>query len=680
MSATSTPTRPRSAPRALSAALLGAALCFTSAPAAASGTLTPLGAVEHAVRIQDHHVDVVLNNGFARVEVSQTFFNPNANDVEAIYSFPVPESASLSEMSILLGEETIEGEVLERDRARQVYADERDAGHDAGLAEKNTYLNYEFRVSPVRAQAETSFRFVYYEPLEIDTGVGEWVYPLEEGGTDEAAARFWSTNTKVERSFSMDVTIRSAVPLDAVRMPGYDAAAVITHDGAGEWNLRLDSTEASLERDILVYYKLAEDLPGRVEVIPYKASPDEPGSYMMIVTPGLDLKPLERGADYVFVLDTSGSMASKIHTLARGVTQALGQMRPEDNVRVITFSSRARELTRGWTSCTPDNVARLIEQIQDVRTDGSTNLHAGLAEALDDLDDDRATSIVLVTDGVTNTGVVSPEAFHKLLSTHDVRVFGFLMGNGANWPLMRTVCEASGGFYKGVSNASDIVGQILLAKSKVLYECLHDARLSIRGVRTFDATGEDLGKVYRGQQLVAFGRYEDGGRATLTLDAALTGEDKSYSTTFDFPDVATDFPEIERLWAMDRIEDLQYRMDIGQLDEDEGADAIAGLGVAYQLVTDETSMVVLSDASFARHGIDRDNRERVARERQAQTVRASQPVKDQRVDRQQPAFQHNAPRPNWGGGGGAVDPWTLALAAGAAWFGLRRRQQERRPS
>jgi Ca-activated chloride channel family protein len=663
--------------RAPSLALAGLALALAALPAAATGTLTPLGSAEHALRIQDHHVDVVLNNGFARVEVSQTFFNPNGVDLEALYAFPVPEGASLSEMTIFVGEDRLDGEVVEKDRARRIYEEETAQGNEAGLAEKRSYLRYEFRIFPVRAQAETSFRFVYYEPLEIDAGVGEWVYPLEEGGTDVAADRFWTTNKTVERSFSMNVAIRSAVPLDAVRMPGHDAAAHVTQHGPGDWELRLDSAGGSLERDVLVYYKLAEALPGRIEVIPYKAGPDETGTYMMVVTPGIDLAPLDGGADYVFVLDTSGSMEGKLHTLAEGMSKVLGQMRPQDRVRVIAFSSKAKELTRGWTACSLANVTDLIDEVQGLQTGGSTDLHAGLWKALDGLDDDRATSVVIVTDGVANSGVVSPAAFHELLSTHDVRVFGFLMGNSANWPLMRTICDASGGFYKGVSNASDIVGQILLAKSKVLYECLHDARLTIRGVPTWDATGEDLGKVYRGQQLVAFGRYDQAGRATVSLAASLTGEDKVYSTTFDFPEVAVENPEIERLWAMDRIEDIQHRMDIGEAEESEGGEAIAHLGVAYQLVTDETSMVVLSDNAYARHGIARNNLGRVAREVAAQTTKAAEPVRNYRVDEAQPAFPSQAPRPKWGGGGGgAVDPFTLALAAGAALWGLRRRRQD----
>jgi len=108
---------------------------------------------------------------------------------------------------------------------------------------------------------------------------------------------------------------------------------------------------------------------------------------------------------------------------------------------------------------TPENAEKTIQRIQKIQSNGGTNIYDGLSLALKDLDDDRATSVVLVTDGVTNQDVVDPVAFRKLTKQHD----GFLLGNSANWPLMRTICDGSGGFYVGVSNSDDILGQILQA-------------------------------------------------------------------------------------------------------------------------------------------------------------------------------------------------------------------------
>jgi len=270
-----------------------------------------------------------------------------------------------------------------------------------------------------------------------------------------------------------------------------------------------------------------------------------------------------------------------------------------------------------------------------------------------------------VTDGVANQGIVSPQKFHELLKQHDVRVFGFLMGNSANWPLMRTICQASGGFYAGVSNDDDIIGQLMLAKSKITHECLHDASVKVTGVKVLDETDDCIGKVYRGQQLVIFGRYEKPGTSTVTLKAKLTGADKTYLTTFAFPEIDTDNPEIERLFALNRIEMIEDQENAGLLPQTEARDVVEALGVKYQLVTDHTTMVLMSDESFTQRGIERHNKARATEERRAQAVRAAQPIKSYQVDQTAPMFQHPAPSVGGGGGGGgALNPILVLIVLG----------------
>ncbi|MFA6959784.1 MAG: VIT and VWA domain-containing protein [Opitutaceae bacterium] len=663
--------------------LLSSLLAFVAglAPVFAGGTLTPVGSPHAPIQIRSHQVNVTINNGFAQTEVLQTFFNPNPTDIEAIYTFPVPKSASLSEVTITSGEKTLNGVVLPKKEAETIYEEEKSKGNDAGLTTKNGYQNYEFKITPVRANAETQLRFVYYQPLEIDTGVGRYVYPLEEGGTDEVAKSFWQpANSTVEGHLAINVELKSAWPVDDVRAPGFEGAAVTKKIDTGHYTLSLDRTGAKIDRDFVFYYRLADNLPGRVEVIPYRADKSKPGTFMMVVTPGIDLQPITHGADYTYVLDVSGSMQGKIATLANGVSQALGEMRPTDRFLLITFETKAREVL-GWTPATPENVARATALVKGLQPGGSTNIYDGLQLALKDLDADRATSLVLVTDGVTNEGIVDPAKFHAMMKQNDIRFFGFLLGNNANWPLMRTMGDATGGFYAGVSNADDIVGQLLIAKSKIAYESLHDASFKFTGARVSETTGDFPQKIYRGQQLVIFGRYDSAGKATVTLNAKLTGQDKTYTTTFDFPETDTDNPEIERLWAMAQIEQIEVKEAIGQMPVSESKDAITSLGVTYQLVTDHTAMIVLDDATHASRGIDRKNQQRIATEHAAQSVRAAQPIQNHQVDAQQPTYAAPAPHVSHtsfgGGGGGALDRKDLVMLAmiiglvGAAYAGRK---------
>ncbi len=510
-------------------------LTLTAGWGDAAGILTPVGSKHQPIQIRDHHVNVVINNGFAMTEVHQTFYNPNSEQLEAVYSFPLPKSASLSEVTYTVGERDIHGEVLEKNNARKIYEEEKGKGNESGLAEKNEYFTFEFKVFPVPALGDTRIRFLYYQPLQIDTGIGRYLYPLEDGGTDEAGMGFWTTNAKVDHSFSMSLELKSAYPVQDVRVPGFEAAATINEKGEGHYSMDMQLTDMQLTRDVIFYYRLQDNLPGRVEVIPFRDDENGAGTFMMVITPGEDLKPLSNGADYCFVLDISGSMQAKMTTLKKGVLKALEQLKPEDRFRLVSFESSARELTRDWVAVSPESIIQAKGILDSLSAKGSTNLYEGLQLGLKQLDDDRAANIVLVTDAVTNTGFVDPVKFHTLLKKVDVRVFGFLLGNSANWPLMQTVTETTGGFYDTISNLDDIMGKLLLAGSKIKYEALLDAEVKISGVPVTDLTDKTFRKVYRGQQLVFFGKYEKGGKAQVTLKASLTGEDKTYRTDFNFP-------------------------------------------------------------------------------------------------------------------------------------------------
>jgi Ca-activated chloride channel family protein len=679
--------------------IIMATLILFAVPALfAAGTLTATTSGNAPMQIKEHVVNVVIDNGFARTEVMQTFFNPNDKDLEAVYSFPVPASASLSEITIQNRERTLNGEVIAADEASKVYTEERDAGNDAGLGEcsctkaKNDveYNSYKFSVSPVRAKSETKIRFVYYQPLTIDSGMGRYVYPLQEGGTDGAANSFWTRNEKVEEHFTVSVELRSGWPVDEVRTPGVDDAKV-TKLADGHYKVVVDHANASLDHDFVFYYRLADNLPGRIELMTYKPRPDQPGTFMLTVTPGTDLAPIGEttasktsgltysesitvsstaGADYIFVLDVSGSMREKLRTLARGVEQALTHFKSGDRFRIFVFSGRARELTSGFVNANPESIAEWSANVRKLHEEGGTNVYAGLEAGLHAVEADRATSILLVTDGVTNEGIVDPKEFYALLKKYDVRVFGFLMGNNANWPLMRLIAETSGGFYDAVSNDGDIIGAILLAKSKIVSEALHDAKLTIDGVKTFDRSDDVITKIYRGQQLVIFGRYEKGGPADVTLAAKMTGQDATYSTRFDFLDVSTDYPELERMWAMAGIERVVMKENAGFATPEDAKKSISALGIKYQLVTDYTSMIVLSDGDFAKRGIERTNAQRIAVEDHARSSRGG-PVST-RVDGSRPMFNGTAATTK---GGGAVDPIVGILAAIAAFAVWRARSK-----
>ena len=669
----------------------GFAVATLSAFSNAAGLLKPKDVGLPDLQIKEHHVNVVIEDGYAVTYVDQVFHNPNKQDLEALYVFPVPEKASVGEFTYWVDGSPITGEVLEKKRARQIYEDEKSQGRETALVEKDEYRSFEVSVFPVRANQDVKTRLVYIQAAHVDSAIGRYVYPLEDGGVDEEKEAFWSYNEAVTEAFSFNLELRSSYPVDDVRLPQHPSASA-TALSVNQWQVALENkTQAlaeeseegeggvthaaqivhTLDKDIVVYWRHQKGLPGSIDMVTHKEPGQDRGTFMMTVTPGDDLAQIVQGRDWVFVLDFSGSMNGKYHSLVEGVNKGLSKLNANDRFKIILFNNSSREITSGYMAATPDNVKQYTTQLENLRPDGGTNLYAGLEHGIKGLDADRASALILVTDGVANVGTTEKKKFLQLLEQHDVRLFTFVMGNSANRPLLDGMTKVSNGFAMAVSNSDDISGRLMLATGKLTHEALRDVELKIKGIKVKDLTPARIGSVYHGQQLIVFGHYWGSGDADVSLQGRIGGEDKSWSTRFDFSESNTLHPEIERLWAYASIEGLQDEMDyLGE--NPDAKQAIIDLALEYGLVTNYTSMLVVRDEVFQQLNIDRNNQQRVQKETQAREQRANTPIRDNRKDAQQPAF--NSPRayPKGGSGGGAFGPWLLVLLIGGLALRLKK--------
>lgn len=767
----------------------------------AAGLLKPSNSTYSELSIKEHHVNVVIEDMYATTTVEQIFHNPNPQDLEAIYSFPVPAKAAVGEFSYWIDGMPVTGEVVEKKQARQIYEQEKQQGRETALVEKDSYKTFDISVFPVKANQDVKIRLVYLQNTQTDTGIGRYVYPLEDGGVDQEALSFWDRNEKVEEQFSFNVKLRTSYPVDGLRMPKHPNASLQQTD-AHEWQAKLinsakqlnsssshnaistnhtsineralkaaiaddpiditvtddaqhnnrvahnvdplplgvreqtstdnsdsqtheitseststapttvpttiPTTVTRLDQDILLYWRHAPNLPASVDMIAYKESNDSKGTYKLTLTPGTDLPLLTQGRDWVFILDISGSMQGKFSTLVEGVRQGLSDLSPQDRFKVVLFNDQASNFTKGYLPADQNNVQRIIQKLDQVTPHKGTNLYAGLKNGINQLDTDRSTAVVLVTDGVANVGTTEKSKFLKLLENRDVRLFTFIMGNSANRPLLEGMTELSNGFAMSISNADDISGQLMLAKGKMSHAAMRDVTIEVDGVRSKDLVTPALSNtLYHGQQLTVLGHYYKAGEARVKLTGTINGEKKTYTTRFNLPEQASQHPELERLWAFTAIEELQAQMDYLGSDKD-SEQAIVDTAVEYGLMTDYTSMLVVREEVFKALNIQRTNKARTDKENTARELRLNSTIKSQqhRVDQKKPMFvdhsttQTSSSKPSptkqgannsgasqpaqsqqrasvqpsrSGSGGGAVSPWlVIFIAAAIALVQLRR--------
>jgi hypothetical protein len=150
---------------------------------------------ETKLELRKYHIDVHIQDGFARTTIDQTYFNHEPGQLEGTFYFPLPPDASLSRLAMYVNGQLMEGGMAERDVARQVYETIRYANRDPALLEWVDGSTFKMRVFPIEGRQEKRIILSYTQKL--DSLYGQQTYRFQAGHSLQVV-RDWSFNALVK--------------------------------------------------------------------------------------------------------------------------------------------------------------------------------------------------------------------------------------------------------------------------------------------------------------------------------------------------------------------------------------------------------------------------------------------------------------------------------------------------
>src|SRR5262249_23159276 len=104
------------------------------------------------LRLRRYHIDVHVEDGFARTTIDQTYFNAHHGRLEGTFYFPLPADASLSRLAMYVDGTRMEGGMVEREHGRAVYQSIVDSQKDPALLEWVDGTTFKMRVFPLEGR------------------------------------------------------------------------------------------------------------------------------------------------------------------------------------------------------------------------------------------------------------------------------------------------------------------------------------------------------------------------------------------------------------------------------------------------------------------------------------------------------------------------------------------------
>jgi len=570
-------------------------------------TISPTGQ-KLCFPLQHTQVAAKIVGNLSRVEVTQSFVNPFAQSLEAVYVFPLPDEAAVDDMEIKIGNLVIKGNIRKRTEAKEIYAQAKQEGKTAGLLEQERDNIFTQSLANIQPGEQIDVTIRYTNSLKFLGGNYEFVFPMvvgpryipgtiidSSGDTDEVpdASRITSPIIPPEvrsgHEINVNVEINAGLPILNITSPSH--------------KLQIGQTGEIIQ----VSLAIADTVPNKDFILRYQVATQETqatiltqadsrgGHFAIYLIPALTYQPREIvPKDVVFLIDTSASQSDapiqQCQELMRRFIQGLN---PDDTFTIIDFSSTTRQLSSTPLANTPENRDRAIKYINKLQANGGTELLNGIRAVLDfPVISSRLRSVVLLTDGyIGNEKQILAEVQSKLKPGN--RLYSFGAGSSVNRFFLNRVAEIGRGISTIIRHDEPVDKAVENFFQQINYPVLTDIQVTWEGEGDppliYPTTPPDL---FTAQPLVLFGRQISAIAGDLRIQGNVAGG-QVYQKTFHVNFADEGNLAIAQLWGRAKIKDLMNQM--FACDTQTGVEEITDTALTYQLLSEYTAFVAVSE-------------------------------------------------------------------------------------
>lgn len=569
-----------------------------------------------------YHVHVVLQPPVALVQIDQAFYNPSNGQEEGTFVFNLPRGASVSRFAMYVKpDELVEGEIVERKKAVNVYETIVRSLRDPALLEQIGDNLFRMRVFPIPARDVKRILLDYTIPLEAEENAYQFQLPL-------------LSDLNPIGDFQLTGTIKGPTRLDSVASLSHPGLTIDRpRDAHVAFTMRARNYRP--ESDFLLQFvQPGGDQPQfrsyLAPALSYAVAQerrawdngwsDRPATHFLATIPARpEDVPDTSPADVLILADTSAGMR-KNNLLPKALRSVLHNLRPCDRFQVACIDVAARPLTDGWL--TPDTAARqaVLARFDQEFCLGGTDLVTSFREAVarfDPKNPNRRRVCLYLGDGEDTLARLAPDRLPENLAGQlrqaKASLFaGTVCEHPKGTPLLETLARQTGG---QVFNLTGPGGQ------REFFTWLLNLPQPVRIV-SVEATGvasEDLfcsTACTAGRPLFVYGRAPETERMQLSLTVDRNGRPEKQQWEFDCRNKDEDV-FVGRLWAQKKLD--QLRAQITEADPPEKVRApLVGLSQEWSLLCPYTAFLVLeSEADYRRWDIARQQRRMYWRPAQA---------------------------------------------------------------
>jgi len=489
---------------------------------------------------------------FVEFTIDHIYENKGKSDVEAIYTFPIPETSVLSGFEANIGGRSIKGIIEDKKEVDKIYNNIKDDNSNFLLEEFNAN---DFRISmgKILAGESINIKISYIEELAYDNEQLKLTIPRIIPPTNVESNE--NLVKKNNYKLYLNLLVESFTDMEFIS----NTHKIKVEEGNDYlYKITLASSKENLDKDMIIYLKekTFEETTGMI----YENSKENNSIIYLRFIPDIEPSKEKKIDNYIFMVDISSSMEGQKLLEAKNALQlCLRNLSKEDTFNIVAMGDRLNYFSEDRrVEYNEENLIKASMWIDELQCEDDAVIFEGIKYALKNEALGEENTILLFTDDIVD----NEKEILDYVDEHCIesRIFPFGIDASVNTYFINKLAQITYGKAEFINNNERIEDSILKQFNRIRGLQITDIEIDwglVEVERTYPRTIEYM---YDGELFSIFAKVQGQVEGIVTLRGKVGNRRVQRRISLSNLELEENMNLIEKVWYKKRIQSLQNRI------------------------------------------------------------------------------------------------------------------------
>lgn len=511
------------------------------------------------IHLKEVGVSGNLCGEYVEVSIKQVYENKGRNNIDGVYTFPIPDTAVITGFEAALGGRTLKAIVEDKEEARRIYEESGETTVNTLLLEEPYPNVYQFTIGQILPGESVKVKFSYmdmlvYEDESLMLTIPSVLYPTQMENDGEESEQ------QVGGSYKMSLNLLIE-PLTKAKVESE------THKIDVEWEEELNLYKVTFadknmkfDKDFVLTITEEESEDASGMIYKYMDEGEDKGILYLRVLPKLQASLEEKPNNYVFLVDISHSMKGmKLEEAKSALQLCIRNLSEGDSFNIVAFESKLHYFSElGKVPFNEENLRKATEWINALKDKKGAAIFDALKYALSEKNILESSTILLFTDDI----IENEEQVLQYVSENigENRIFTFGIDTSANSYVINKLAQLGYGKAEFIYEGESIEDMILKQFSRIENPQVDVQEInwgSMKVERTYPRT---IDYFYDREPFSIFAKVAGEIEGKITIKGKVGSEEYVKTIDLDSLDLNENVDLIQKVWSRKRIDSIEERM------------------------------------------------------------------------------------------------------------------------